>query len=207
MSSRKKRGHEENSDSCRNLDGRRIRTVKEAKALAAYLEIKPEMDRKEREKRKERWRKVVEQANRREMEERGEAVMGGRRFEDTEWLEKTEEERERMRQLIVMAMKEGLYEDDEEKKRDGSPGSSGASSGADEVVEPKKPKIAVPKPISPSTVSTAKAQKFAGFDDDDEFMSDDNEEYDDEEMGDISEENEEEETHSTGKGKGKARAT
>ena len=209
MSSRKKRGQEENSDSCRNLDGRRIRTVKEAKALAAYLEIKPEMDRKEREKRRERWRKVVEQADRREAEERGDAVMGGTRFEDTEWLEKTEEEKERLREAVVRAMKEGAYED-EEKKRDVSPGSSGTSSGADEVEaeEPKKSRIAVPKLISPPTVSTAKARRFTGFDDDDEFMSDD-EEADDEEMEDIAEEEEgeEEPTDSKGKGKGKARAT
>ncbi|KAF8426062.1 telomere stability and silencing-domain-containing protein [Tirmania nivea] len=209
MSSRKKRGQEENSDSCRNLDGRRIRTVKEAKALAAYLEIKPEMDKKEREKRKERWRKVVEQADRREAEERGDAVMGGMRFENTEWLEKTEEEKERLREAVVRAMKEGAYED-EEKKRDRSPGSSGISSGADEeeVKEPKKSKIAVPKPISPIKVSTAKARKFTGFDDDDEFMSDDGEEVDEEEMEDTVEENEEEEpTDPKGKGKGKARAT
>lgn len=210
MSSRKKRGQEENSDSCRNLDGRRIRTVKEAKALAAYLEIKPEMDRKEREKRKERWRKVVEQADRREAEDRGDAVMGGARFEDTEWLEKTEEEKEKLREAVVKAMKEGAYED-EEKKRDDSPGSSGTSSGADEeeVGEPKKSKIAVPKPISLPKVSTAKTQRFTGFDDDDEFMSDDDdEEDDDEEMEDIAEEDDEEEpTDSKGKGKGKAKAT
>ncbi|KAF8446591.1 telomere stability and silencing-domain-containing protein [Terfezia claveryi] len=198
MSSRKKRGQEENSDSCRNLDGRRIRTVKEAKALAAYLEIKPEMDRAEREKRKERWRKVVEQADRREAEEKGDAVIGGTRFEDTEWLEKAEEEKERLREAVVRAMKEGAYEDDE-KKRD----------GADEegVEELKKPKIAVPKPILPPTVSTAKARRFTGFDDDDEFMSGDDED-DDEEMNDIAEENDEQEpTDSMGKGKGKARAT
>jgi len=208
MSSRKKRGQEENSDSCRNLDGRRIRTVKEAKALAAYLEIKPEMDRKEREKRKERWRKVVEQADKREAEERGDIVMGGTRFEDTEWLEKTEEEKEKLREAVVRAMKEGAYEDEEEK-RDNSPGSSGVSSGADEeVVEvPKKSKLAVPKPASLPTASTAKARKFTGFDDDDEFMSADSEE-DDEEMEDIAEEEEEEEAaDSKGKGKGKARAT
>lgn len=208
MSSRKKRGQEENSDSCRNLDGRRIRTVKEAKALAAYLEIKPEMDRTEREKRKERWRKVVEQADKREAEERGDAVMGGTRFEDTEWLEKAEEEKEKLREAVVRAMKEGAYED-EEKKRDGSPGSSGTSSGADEeeVEELKKPKIAVPKPILPPTVSSTKVRRFSGFDDDDEFMSGDDED-DDKEMKDIAEENDEQEpTDSTGKGKGKARAT
>lgn len=209
MSSRKKRGQEENSDSCRNLDGRRIRTVKEAKALAAYLEIKPEMDRAEREKRKERWRKVVEQANRREAEERGDPVlgMGGARFEDTEWLEKTEEEKERLREAVVQAMRAGAYEDGagDKKMRDASPGSSGSSSGADEEqVEqhPKKSRIAVPKPPSPPVLTKAKPMKFAGFDNDDEFMS-----GDDEEMDDIAEEDEEEEEEEPidVKGKGKAK--
>lgn len=204
MSSRKKRGQEENSDSCRNLDGRRIRTVKEAKALAAYLEIKPEMDRNEREKRKERWRKVVELAEKREAEERGEAIFGGTRFEDTEWLEKTEEEKEKLREAVVKAMKEGLYED-ERKVRDQSPGSSGTSSGADgeDIDEPKRLKITVPKPLPPPAASSV-IRKFVGFDDDDEFMSEDEEEVD-EAMVVIAEENEESRPKNLeGKGKGKA---
>jgi len=204
MSSRKKRGQEENSDSCRNLDGRRIRTVKEAKALAAYLEIKPEMDRKEREKRKERWRKVVELAEKREAEERGEAVSGGTKFDDTEWLEKTEEEKEKLREAVVRAMKEGLYED-ERNVRDQSPGSSGTSSGGDEedIGEPKKPKITVPRLPSPPAASAVR--KFVGFDDDDdEFMSEEEGEEDDA-MEDIAEENEERTSEDVeGKGKGKA---
>lgn len=47
MSSRKKKTQDENGSS-RNLDGRRLRTVNEAKALAEYLAIKPDMDKKER---------------------------------------------------------------------------------------------------------------------------------------------------------------
>ncbi|KAF8455057.1 telomere stability and silencing-domain-containing protein [Kalaharituber pfeilii] len=200
MSSRKKRGQEENSDSCRNLDGRRLRTVKEAKALAAYLEIKPEMDRKEREKRRERWKKVVEQAERREAEERGEEVLGGKRFEDTEWLDRTEEERERLREAVIKAMNEGAFEEDREM-RDASPGSSGTSSGADEeaadqdeeIGNVKKVVPAVPKPSPPAALTAKAGPKFAGFDDDDdEFMTDDDEE--------------EEEVEKEGKAKGKAKA-
>ena len=53
MSKKKKNQQGEDNGSSRNLDGRRIRTVNEAKALAEYLAIKPDMDRKEKEKRKE----------------------------------------------------------------------------------------------------------------------------------------------------------
>lgn len=202
MSSRKRRGQEENSDSCRNLDGRRIRTVKEAKALAAYLEIKPDMDRKEREKRQERWRRVVELADRREAEEKGGVILGGKRFEDTEWLEKSEEEKEKMREAVLKAMKEGAIKE----KRSESPGSSGSSSGMDEGNEEEemvtKVLPAVPKLPEPR-VNVNAAPKFAGFDDDDEFMSEDDE---DAAMSDIAEEDEEEEeVVLEGKGKGKAK--
>jgi len=49
MSSRKKKNQGETNGSSRNLDGRRLRTVTEAKALAEYLVVKPEMDKKEKE--------------------------------------------------------------------------------------------------------------------------------------------------------------
>ncbi|KAH8145901.1 uncharacterized protein LAJ45_10043 [Morchella importuna] len=117
MSSRKKRGQQENNDSCRNLDGRRMRTVKEAKALAAYLEIKPDMERQERERRRERAMKVIEAAERKEEGK-------GRRFEDVKWLEETEEERERTRGAVERAMREGFTD------RVFAEGSSG--SGSDE---------------------------------------------------------------------------
>lgn len=49
MSSRKRKQNAElATGSARNLDGRRIRTVTEAKNLAAYLATKPDMDRKEK---------------------------------------------------------------------------------------------------------------------------------------------------------------
>ena len=54
MSSKRKRNQGENDGSSRNLDGRRIRTVNEAKALAEYLAVKPEMDRRQKEERRRR---------------------------------------------------------------------------------------------------------------------------------------------------------
>src|SRR4051794_20742598 len=48
MSSKRKRNRGDENASSRNLDGRRLRTVNEAKALAEYLAIKPEMAKKEK---------------------------------------------------------------------------------------------------------------------------------------------------------------
>ena len=117
MSSRKK--SQENSDSCRNLDGRRLRTVKEAKALAEYLEVKPGLEKEERERRMERWRGVVEGAEKREEGE------GRRRFEDVLWVEGVEEGRERTREAVREALMEEEEEEEEEEENSSGEGSSG----------------------------------------------------------------------------------
>lgn len=205
MSSRKKRGQEENNDSCRNLDGRRIRTVKEAKALAAYLEIKPEMDRKEKEKRKERLLKIIEMADKREAEEAGEEVIGGKKFDDVKWLEQIEEEKERTREAVLKAMKEGAFGNSADA------GSSGTSSGDDDEEEDGEESskhisgaMAIPKPRTLSSEKKVSPPKFVGFDDDDdEFMSSD-EEDGDEKMYDIAEEEDDAPVDVKGKGKAKA---
>ncbi|KAF3911479.1 hypothetical protein ABW20_dc0106327 [Dactylellina cionopaga] len=187
MSSRKRKG-QENNDSCRNLDGRRLRTVKEAKALAQYLETKPDMDSKERQKRKERWEKVIEAAD--------EKIKGGgssaiKRFDDTKWLEEKDEGRDKAREAVIRAMKaarapspgksstsEDLDEEDEEDEdSDAEEGSSSKSSQDEETVEVKRKVKVQPK-------------KIFGFDEDDDFLSS------------SDEEEEEEEEEVTGKGKG-----
>lgn len=65
MSSRRKKNQGEGNSSNRNLDGRRLRTVNEAKALAEYLALKPEMEKKEKEARRKRWEQVVDLAEKR----------------------------------------------------------------------------------------------------------------------------------------------
>jgi len=188
MSSRKKRGQQENNDSCRNLDGRRMRTVKEAKALAAYLEIRPEMGRKEREARKERWRKVVEEAER-----------GGRnggactaRFDDLEWLESTEEERVRTREAVERVMKElemgGLDGEGEEEGGSSGSGSDVEGNGDGDVAGEGSSSAAPAK-------KGIKEMRLSGWDEDDEFLSSD------EEMSDIAEEDEEGAAEDKSKGK------
>lgn len=206
MSSRKRKG-QENNDSCRNLDGRRMRTVKEAKALAAYLEIKPEMDQKEKETRRERWEKVVENA---EDKIKGGGKGGSARFDDSEWLDQKEESRDKTREAVLKAMKltGGVV-----PTRPGLPESAASSSSSisddsqssdNEVERAGGSKDTSPevdaKPVPPKTSRPV----YLGFDEeDDEFMSSSDEE-DEGAMEDITEQ--EEEIEETNSDKGKARA-
>jgi hypothetical protein len=106
MSSRKKRQHAElATGSARNLDGRRLRTITEAKNLAAYLATKPEMDRKEKEERRKRWEQVVELAEQREADMRaGKGPDGRRKGLSDEWIETKEEVGESVRNAVRIAM-------------------------------------------------------------------------------------------------------
>lgn len=108
MSSRKKnRSAGENNGSNRNLDGRRLRTVTEAKALAEYLAVKPEMEKKEKEERRRRWEQVVEATERREEEVR--AGKGAKNVRgDGEWVEAKEEAEGKVREAVVAAVRAGL---------------------------------------------------------------------------------------------------
>jgi hypothetical protein len=180
MSSRRKKHAGEANSSNRNLDGRRLRTINEAKALAEYLALKPEMERKEKEQRRKRWEQVVEAAERREEEVR--SGKGGR--VDGRWMEEREEAGERAREAVRKVMGEGRWRDslgagtgvgaggekvDGESDGDGDEevGGRGLSSSANGSA------------IKARAVSS---QAFFGFDVDDEFMSDDSQ--DSQEVGD-----------------------
>ncbi|TKA76393.1 hypothetical protein B0A49_04292, partial [Cryomyces minteri] len=104
MSSRKKRG-EADTGSNRNLDGRRLRTVTEAKALAEYLALKPEMEKKEKEERRKRWEMVVQAAEEREEEVRSGRAGGGKGRLDGKWVEAKEEVESKTREAVVAAMR------------------------------------------------------------------------------------------------------
>jgi len=215
MSSKRKRGQGEENGSSRNLDGRRLRTVNEAKALAEYLAIKPEMAKKEKEERRKRWEQVVELAERREEEIR----TGNKGKVDGKWVEDKEEANERTRDAVLAAMKSGNYKDNLLAMSHGSASGSGNSGSEDEVMGGTSSKDTTP----PSELEARpKARTFFGFDEDDEFMSDDEEDEDEEEdakMEQIAEEEEEEEeieeivkeptpppAPAKGKGKSKAKA-
>lgn len=184
MSSKRKRNQGDNNGSNRNLDGRRLRTVNEAKALAEYLAVKPEMERKEKEERRRRWLAIVEAAEKREEELKN---GGGKAKIDGQWMEDKEEMNEKAREAVLKAMKDGTWKDNlrdalmggsstsaSEGSGSGSPASSSEESEDEDMGEEAEdaagPSDPQPKPV---------ARKFFGFDDEDEeFMSDSDEEGD-----------------------------
>ena len=131
MSSRKRRQNAElATGSARNLDGRRLRTITEAKNLAAYLATKPDMDRKEKEEKRKRWEQVVELAEQREADMRaGKGADGRRKGLSDEWIETKEEVGENVRNAVKLAMK--AAEETESSDKDGSSGSGGSPAESD----------------------------------------------------------------------------
>lgn len=194
MSSKRKRNQGDANNSSRNLDGRRLRTVNEAKALAEYLAVKPEMDKKEKEERRRRWQAVVEMSEKRQDEIKN---GGGREKIDGQWMDDKDEMNEKAREAVLQAMKDGTWTDN---LRDTILGGSSTSasegnsdnanySSSDEEEEENGASSSAAGPSAPA--SKPAPRRFIGFDDDDEFMSD-------------SEDSEEEDP--ADKGKGKARA-
>ncbi|KAI9661382.1 MAG: hypothetical protein M1831_003115 [Alyxoria varia] len=144
MSSRKKANQQPAPSSNRNLDGRRLRTVGEAKALAEYLAVKPDMDKKEKDERRKRWESIVEMAERRTDEVK--AGKAGRDKGDGKWIGEKEELEGKLREDVREAMGRGLVPEvvmedvmdqaDEEgegseETPEGSGGPSGSESGAE----------------------------------------------------------------------------
>ncbi|KAL3461358.1 telomere stability and silencing-domain-containing protein [Aspergillus heterothallicus] len=178
MSSRRKRNQGDDNGSSRNLDGRRLRTVNEAKALAEYLAVKPEMDKKEKEERRRRWQAVVEAAEKRQEEIKN---GGGKLKIDGQWMEDKDEMNEKAREAVLAAMKEGVWTDNlRDHLLGGSSTSASEGSGqetpsaSEESGEEEDTKDA---PAGPS--QAAAPRRYIGFDDDDDFMSDSDEEEED----------------------------
>lgn len=177
MSSRRKKNQGENNGSNRNLDGRRLRTINEAKALAEYLALKPEMDKKEKDARRKRWEQVVEVAERREEELRN----GSKGRVDGKWVEDKEEVAERTREAVLAAMKSGDYTD---KLAGSSPSEeseqsfSKSGSSEDDMQHPSSRETT---PGSSSKSGEPHGPSLFGFDEeDDEFMSDEDQISEDE---------------------------
>lgn len=195
MAGRGKRNQGDNSNSSsRNLDGRRLRTVNEAKALAEYLAVKPEMDKKEKEERRRRWQAVVDMAEKRQEELKS---GGGKQKVDGQWMEDKEEMSEKLHEAVMAAMKDDTWTDNlrdailggsSTSASEGSENAASSSSDEDEDDEENATSSAVAGPSASSQKPAPR--RFIGFDDDDEFMSD----------------SDEEEDESANKGKGKARA-
>lgn len=190
MSSKRKRNQAENNGSNRNLDGRRLRTVNEAKALAEYLAVKPEMDKKEKEERRRRWEAIVEMAEKRTEEIKN---GGGKNRLDGQWMEDREEMSEKAREAVLAAMKDGGWND---SLRDAIMGGSSTSASDESSSQEKKEsddddeeddnhdeEMDVPAPSSSKPVAISR--RFIGFDEDDEFMSSDEEDKDADEAEDT----------------------
>jgi hypothetical protein len=192
MSSRKNRNRnpDQINGSNRNLDGRRLRTITEAKNLAEYLALKPEMDKQEREERRKRWEAVVEAAERKEEE----LKKGNRNARlDGEWVEAKEEAEQKTRDAVLAAMKAGLIEADKPVlERTGSESSAAEGEGSDAQAEASSSASSDNDDVQATKATTAASRTFHGWDDeDDEFMSDD-------------EDDEDAPVEYEGKGKGKA---
>ncbi|RKU43867.1 hypothetical protein DL546_004460 [Coniochaeta pulveracea] len=164
--SKKKRGGNQGDEngSSRNLDGRRIRTVNEAKALAEYLAIKPEMEKKEKERRRARWEQIVEATERKQDEIRH----GKKGYVDGKWVEDKEEANERTREAVLAAMKTGNYKDIVLASSEGS--SSSASAAVEDEGDEDDHVMGEVQGKEKEVPKT-----FFGFDEDDEFMSSDEE--------------------------------
>ena len=169
MSSRKKRAQGENNGSSRNLDGRRLRTVTEAKALAEYLAVRPEMEKKEKEERRRRWEQVVEQAERREEEVRSGKVGANKGRSDGKWIEAKEEQETKMREAILAAMKrsEGDELGSSEESVEGS-----ASDSGNEALDLVGSSSKATTPSVGSHGHKCGSRKIFGWDEEDQDMSD-----------------------------------
>ncbi|OAA55943.1 hypothetical protein SPI_08150 [Niveomyces insectorum RCEF 264] len=201
MSSKRKKNQAEDNGSSRNLDGRRLRTVTEAKALAEFLAIKPDMERKEKERRRQRWEQIVEMTEKKEEE----IKHGGKGRLDGKWVEDKEEASERTRAAVLAAMTSGQYKDNlqlstsagsntsgasgsgsgsgsssgshNEDESDDSQANSGSDSPAPESAAAVAAKSAAPAATNGDIKGKGKAKVFFAFDDeDDEFMSSDEDE-------------------------------
>ncbi|KAL8882922.1 MAG: hypothetical protein Q9198_000153 [Flavoplaca austrocitrina] len=169
MSSRKKKNQGDENSSNRNLDGRRLRTVAEAKALAEYLALKPEMEKKEKEARRKRWEQVVELAERREADIKN--TTKGR--VDGKWIEDRDEASERTRDAVLAAMKTGEYHDISSHSPEGSSEEDSLiSRRVDESEEQKRLNALGPK-LSATKKRLSASRSFFGFDDEDESTDED----------------------------------
>ncbi|KAI9751927.1 MAG: hypothetical protein M4579_005838 [Chaenotheca gracillima] len=154
MSSRRKRNQGENNGSNRNLDGRRIRTVNEAKALAEYLAVKPEMEKKEKEARVKRWEQIVEMAEEKEEELRtgAKAKMNAQM---TQWVQDHDEMVQRTRENAQRAAQPALDSD-------------GTARAEDAAADPS-----LSRESPPTGQGRANSKLWGGWDeDDDDFTSD-----------------------------------
>ena len=169
MSSKRKRNQGDQNSSNRNLDGRRLRTVAEAKALAEYLAVKPEMEKKEKEARRKRWEQVVDLADKREAEIKN----GSRGRVDGKWVEDKDEAGEKAREAVVAAITSGKYHDSLNiSQREGSRASPTSTGEKDN----SQSSTALKSTAAPPAHATGIPRLYFGFDEEEDSSSDEDDE-------------------------------
>ncbi|KAF9130117.1 hypothetical protein BGW39_003477 [Mortierella sp. 14UC] len=170
-----------NTEACRDLSGRRIKTVNEAKKMAEYVRGEPERKKARKDELKRKIEEKLELADR---------PMRKHRFEDAKFFDQAEEQVEEVKNAVAAAIKESL------KAGSGSPpSSSGSASGSSSGAKGKgKAKKVDSDDDEEDVVVKKKAVKSLGMWDD---MSDyessegENEDEDDDEKEESEEEEEE----------------
>ena len=171
MSSRKKRQQGEVNGSSRNLDGRRLRTVNEAKALAEYLAVKPEMDKKEKEERRKRWEMIVEMA-----EKKTDEIKNGSKARlDSKFFEERDEASEKTKQAVLAALDAGDI-----KEALGMRESDESGEDSEDTDDSESDEVPAAGPSEKKEAHVAQSRTFFGWDED-EDMSDDDEGVDEDE--------------------------
>jgi len=199
MSSRKRRQQGEQNGSSRNLDGRRLRTVAEAKALAEYLAIKPEMDKREKEERRKRWQAIVDMAEKKKEEMKD----GGKTRLDSKYFETLEETTEKTRMAVLSALAQGQIKNVFGNVAAGSAESDESAEASGDTDDSEDDEVPAVGPSSAKkSTREPQAKKLFGWDDDEDISDDDEDE--DEEVNESQEDDIPSEQVSSGKGKAKA---
>lgn len=191
MSSRKNRDQRNQNGSNRNLDGRRLRTVDEAKRLAEYLATKPEMEQKEKDERRKRWEDVVAAAEATEAKIKSGKMGSNQGRLDAEYVESKEAAEEKVREAVAKAMREQMLVDGPTGSESDEDDEAGSGSGEDRDESSQSPDEAA----GPSKKEAA-GRSFFGWDEDDEYSSSEDEGTDEKSLP--------AEPAVEGKGKGKA---
>ncbi|EJD06738.1 uncharacterized protein FOMMEDRAFT_76490 [Fomitiporia mediterranea MF3/22] len=120
-----------NNDSCRDLNGRRLSTLKEAKTLAAYLEFEPERKKAQQEAQRAKLEKLEKRlginGKGKEKADGDDAPVGAkRRFDDTEYLEQSRDIVDNVKSAVVA----GMLKKKKKAKTSPSPDSQEAASSS-----------------------------------------------------------------------------
>ncbi|KAG0351891.1 hypothetical protein BG005_008634 [Podila minutissima] len=187
-----------NTDACRDLSGRRIKTVKDAKNMAEYLRQQPEREKAKKESLKRKIEEKQELANR---------PTRKHRFEDTKFFDETEEQVEDVKNAVAAAIKESLKASSSSSNASGS--GSGSDSGA--VSPPSSGSDAKGKGKAKDVAPVKKpaAKSMSMWDDMSDYESSEEEGGEDEEEDEEEEEEvvEEKPAPSVGTSKAKAKST